>query len=139
MRSTNLIQTPLSPPKVTHNTGTLVWVEYKYVIYSAVHSALFRSSSFKYFCATWGKDKVTVSVESYRFYGIKLPFLFHKVPVFGPKLPFFVGPKLPFILGQSYRFKKTVLDCYPLISRINLPFFGLKLTFLVETYRFWYK
>lgn len=53
MRSTNLIQTPFSPPKVTHNTGTLVWVEYKYVIYSAVHSALFRSSSFKYFCATF--------------------------------------------------------------------------------------
>ena len=46
-----------------------------------------------------GKDKVTVLVESYRFYGIKLPFLFHKVTVFGPKLPFFVGPKLPFILG----------------------------------------
>ena len=59
-----------------------------------------------------GKDKVTVLVESYRFYGIKLPFLFHKVTVFGPKLPFFVGPKLPFfvgpklpfILSQSYRF-----------------------------------
>ena len=46
-----------------------------------------------------GKDKVTVLVESYRFNGIKLPFLFHKVTVFGPKLPFFVGPKLPFILG----------------------------------------
>ena len=59
----------------------------------------------------WGKDKVTVLVESYRFYGIKLPFLFHKVTVFGPKLPFFVGPKLPFILGQSYRFwdKVTVI------------------------------
>ena len=47
----------------------------------------------------WGKDKVTVLVESYRFNGIKLPFLFHKVTVFGPKLPFFVGPNLPFILG----------------------------------------
>ena len=58
-----------------------------------------------------GKDKVTVLVESYRFYGIKLPFLFHKVTVFGPKLPFFVGSKLPFILGQSYRFwdKVTVI------------------------------
>ena len=58
-----------------------------------------------------GKDKVTVLVESYRFYGIKLPFLFHKVTVFGPKLPFFVGPKLPFVLGQSYRFwdKVTVI------------------------------
>ena len=33
----------------------------------------------------WGKDKVTVLVEIYRFYFIKLPF--------------FVGPKLPFILG----------------------------------------
>ena len=51
------------------------------------------------FCVTRGKDKVTVLVESYRFYGIKLPFLFHKVTVFGPKLPFFVGPKLPFVLG----------------------------------------
>jgi len=50
------------------------------------------------------KDKVTVLFESYRFYGIKLPFLFQKVTVFGPKLPFFAEPKLPFISGQSYRF-----------------------------------
>ena len=28
------------------------------------------------------KDKITVSVESYRFNGIKLPFLFHKITVF---------------------------------------------------------
>ena len=70
-----------------------------------------------------GKDKVTVLVESYRFYGIKLPFLFHKVTVFGPKLPFFVGPKLPFILGKSYRFwgKVTVYESYR--CDIKLPFF----------------
>ena len=46
-----------------------------------------------------GKDKVTVLVESYRFYGIKLPFLWDKVTVFGSKSPFFVKPKLPSILG----------------------------------------
>ena len=38
-----------------------------------------------------GKDKVTVVLESYRFDGIKLPFLFEKVTVSGPKLPFFEG------------------------------------------------
>ena len=55
----------------------------------------------------WGKDKVTVLVESYRFYGIKLPFLFHKVTVFGPKIPFFDMPKLPFIGDKVTVFSKN--------------------------------
>ena len=61
-----------------------------------------------------GKDKVTVLVESYRFYGIKLPFLFHKVTVF--------GPKLPFILGQSYR-----------LFWVKVTVFGVKLPFMKVT------
>ena len=44
-----------------------------------------------YMVHVWGKDKVTVVLESYRFDGIKLPFLFEKVTVSGPKLPFFEG------------------------------------------------
>ena len=58
-----------------------------------------------------GKDKVTILVESYRFYGIKLPFLIHKVTVFGPKLPFF--------LGQSYRLFWVIVTVF----RRKLPFF----------------
>ena len=68
-----------------------------------------------------GKDKVTVLVESYRFYGIKLPFLFHKVTVFGPKLPFFVGPKLPFIWDRVTVFRR------------KLPLFWHKVTVMKVT------
>ena len=39
---------------------------------------------------------------------IKLPFLFHKNAVFGPKLPFFVGPKLPFILDRVTVFRRKL-------------------------------
>ena len=61
-----------------------------------------------YTIITRGKNEVTVSVESYRFYGIKLPFLFHKFTVFGPKLPFFVGPKLPFIWDRVTVFRRKL-------------------------------
>ena len=52
---------------------------------------------------------------------IKLSFLFHKVTVFGPKLPFFVGPKLPFIWDRVTVFRK------------KLPLFWHKVTVMKVT------
>ena len=61
-----------------------------------------RSTLLSYITVYGGKDKVTVLVESYRFYGIKLPFLFHKVTVFGPKLPF-IGDKVTVFSKNEFK------------------------------------